>query len=133
MIEEILRDYPNVDKYIEEREQELMYPMQETDENVGGGKGNKISKPQERMVITLESDRRLNQLKKQRDAVEECYINSDEDTQHIISELYFRKYPRYRMEGLIENNVVHCDRSTAFRLKAMFIANVARELKLYLE
>ncbi len=132
LIEDILRDYPLVDQYIHEREQELMHPVSDSDENIGGGKSGKISKPQEQMVITLEQDRRLNQLMKQRDAVEECFDNSNEDTKHIISELYFRKYPRYQMEGLIKNHIIYCNRSQAFKLRNDFIERVASELKIFM-
>ncbi len=37
-VEDILRDYPKIDKYIEDREQELRYPVKPADDNVGGGK-----------------------------------------------------------------------------------------------
>ncbi|KLD58813.1 transcriptional regulator, partial [Lactiplantibacillus plantarum] len=37
-VEDILRDYPKIDKYIEKREQELRYPTVPRDDNVGGGK-----------------------------------------------------------------------------------------------
>ncbi|MFT8960338.1 MAG: transcriptional regulator, partial [Liquorilactobacillus satsumensis] len=33
-IEDILRDYPKIDKYIEAREMELRYPVKPADENI---------------------------------------------------------------------------------------------------
>ncbi|USQ69808.1 transcriptional regulator [Companilactobacillus allii] len=132
LIEDILRDYPLVDQYIKDREQELMHPVRDNDENIGGGKSGKISKPQEQMIITLEEDRRLNQLKKQRDVVEECLDNSSDNTKNIIKELYFRKYPRYQMEGLIDNHIIYCNRSQAFKLRNEFIEQIAKELNIFI-
>jgi len=130
LIEDILRDYPNVEKYIHEREEELKYPTRDPDENVGGGKGGKISKPQEQMVITLDEDRRLNRLKQQRNVIDDCLDNADPDTRTIIYEMYFRKYPLFKMEGLITEGKIHCSRASAFQLRANFLKDVAQQLHL---
>lgn len=129
-IEEILRDYPNLDRYIAQRTEELRYPHREHDENVGGGKSSKISKPQEQMVITIEADKRLAMLEKEQRAIKKCLDNTDGDTRVIINELYFRKHPYYKVDGLILNNLITCSRAQAFRLKHEFLMDVANELEL---
>ncbi|WP_428958050.1 hypothetical protein [Levilactobacillus brevis] len=50
-----------------EREQELRYPVTPVDENVGGGRAqNGFNDSTDRLIITLDEDKRLNALKKER-------------------------------------------------------------------
>ena len=66
MLEDILRDYPELPGYIKQREDELKYPTPEQDDNVGGGRAlNKLSDPVGREVITINDDRRIQQLIKE--------------------------------------------------------------------
>lgn len=129
-IEETLRDYPKLDKYISERYKELRHPYRESDENIGGGKSSKISKPQEQMIITIEADKRLTMLEREKEAIDKCLIVASDDTKTIISELYFREHPYYRIDGLILSGMIHCSRAQAFRLKHEFLNSLANELGL---
>lgn len=55
----------DVDRQIELRKLYLMSPWQpKKDENIGGGRGSKISKPEERALNSFEKDRRLQKLLK---------------------------------------------------------------------
>ena len=131
-VEDILRDYPKIDKYIEQREQELRYPVTPIDENVGGGRAqNGFNDSTERLIITLDEDKRINALKKQRQVIDDCLDEVGEDTEIIIDELYFRKRPRYTIDGLVVNHLIGCSRATAFRLKKQFISSCAKQLGLY--
>ena len=129
-IEEVLRDYPKLDKYISDRNKELRHPYREPDENIGGGKSSKISKPQEQMLITIEADKRLSMLEQEKKAIDKCLITASDDTKTIISELYFREHPYYKIDGLIFSGMIHCSRAQAFRLKHEFLSNLASELGL---
>lgn len=130
-IEGILRDYPNIPDYIKQREQELMYPIQTPDENIGGGRSSTITKPQERMIITLDEDRRLNALKRQRNLIDDTLDEFGNDTEVIINELYFKKRQEYTIEGLIEQHKIFVGRSKAFELKSKFIERLGSKLGLY--
>ncbi|AYG16516.1 transcriptional regulator [Latilactobacillus sakei] len=130
-VEGILRDYPKIPSYIKQREQELMYPVQTPDENIGGGRASTITKPQEQMIITLDEDRRLNALKRQRNLVDDTLDEFGNDTEVIINELYFKKRQEYTIEGLIEQRKIFVGRSKAFELKTKFIENLGAKLGLY--
>lgn len=130
-IEEILRDYPKMDKYINDRRQELMYPIKPDDENVGGGKSSKVSRPQEQMIITIDEDKELKALEREKKAVAISLADSDADTNVIAEELYFKKHPKYQMDGLIEDKLIYCRRTQAFQKKSKLIRRIAKEMGLY--
>ena len=131
-VEDILRDYPKIDKYIEQREQELRYPVTPIDENVGGGREqNGFNDSTDRLIITLDEDKRINALKKQRQVIDDCLDEVGPDTQAIIDEQYFRKYPRYTLTGMVENNMLSVGKSRAYKLKSLFIKKCAKGLGLY--
>ncbi|WP_275781959.1 transcriptional regulator [Latilactobacillus curvatus] len=130
-VEGILRDYPKIPDYIKQREQELMYPIQTSDENIGGGRSSTITKPQEQMIITLDEDRRLNALKRQRNLIDDTLDEFGNDTEVIINELYFKRRQEYTIEGLIEQRKIFVGRSKAFELKSKFIERLGSKLGLY--
>ena len=128
-IKDILRDYPNIDKYIKERELELRIPHRQTDLNADI-KGNRISDSMTTMMITIEQDRRLSALERNKRVMEDNLQECDEDTRTIIEELYIVKYQRYTMEGLVEQRLISCGKSKAYDLRNRFFENIARELNL---
>nr|WP_282803979.1 transcriptional regulator [Secundilactobacillus kimchicus] len=131
-VEDILRDYPKLDKYIEQREAELRYPTSQPDDNVGGGKSNyRDPDTLTRTLITIDEDKRLNSLKHQRDVIDNLLDESGPDTLTIIRELYFKKYPRFTLRGLVEQHLVNVSRSTAYELRNRFISDCAKELGLF--
>ena len=84
-IEAILRDYPDYDRYIADREESILYPDAiYSDENIGGGRGSRISNPTEQKALTIAEDKRLNTLKTYRDGVEKVINESDPITNMII-------------------------------------------------
>ena len=128
-IKDILRDYPNIDKYIREREEELRTPYRKTDLNADI-KGNRISDSMTTMMITIEQDRRLSALERNKRVIEDNLQECDEDTRTIIEELYIKKYTQYTMDGLVQNGLIYCSRRKAFNLRDAFFENVARDLNL---
>lgn len=109
----------------------MRYPFQQADENVGGGRGNNYTEHTTDMLITIDEDRRLNNLKKQRDVIDDCLDDSGNDTEVIIKELYFKKRPDFTVDGLIVKGLIHTSRSKAFELRSEFFNNVARGLGMY--
>jgi len=70
-IEQLLRDYPEMDNYIKQREEELIFPDElAIDQNIGGGRSSFISKPTERMAITITEDKRLQMLIRYKRAID---------------------------------------------------------------
>lgn len=126
-IAKVLRDYPHLDQYIQDREQELMAPWREQDENIGGGKAT-MRNGQERMAVTIADDRRLSNLKDRKKNVERCLAQSDRNTTMVIQELYFKDRPIYTMEGIAE--LLNADKSTVSRWRAHFFQLMADELGL---
>jgi RinA family phage transcriptional activator len=130
-IEEILHDYPDIDKHVHEREMELRYPTLPADENVGGGRAeNKIGEPVLNMMITIDTDRRLYNLKRNQKAIDDTLDEFGNDTYTIINELYFKKHQIYTMNGLVENNLVSVGKSKAYNLRNSFFESLARRLGL---
>lgn len=129
--ENVLRDYPHIDEYIKDRKLELVYPSKELDENVGGGKSSKISRPQETYVVTLDQDMRLRMLERQKNAVTDCYLATDKDTRTIIDELYFKEYPTYTISGLSTQHKINVSIATAKRMRTKFLLDLSQRLGMF--
>lgn len=90
-IEELLRDYPRLDKYLKDREEELLYPTKEPDKNIGGSRSTVISKTTERKAILIAEDMRLRELRKQKEAIDYAFECSDYLTKRVIECYYMSK------------------------------------------
>lgn len=125
-IEQILRDYPDIDDYVRERRQALMYPHNENpDENIGGGRSNIPNNPVENMVITIADDRQLAALEKNKEVITDCLNCMDEDTKAIVEEIYFKKHPTLTMVGIAEKQ--HLSLATAKRKRTDFFEKIRKE------
>lgn len=130
-VEFILREYPKLDSWIRHREEELRYPLSNDDENIGGGRAQfKETDAATQTLIAIDNDPELNELKKKKQTIERCLAEADEDTNIIIKELYFKRYPKYNIMGLVNNSIVTCGRDKAYKLRNKFIDYVTNELKL---
>lgn len=103
-IAKIISDYPETERYIKEREDELTNQFQEfRDENVGGGRAQfKNNTGVEDMAITLATDKRLANLEKHAKAVDTCLAQCDEVTHKIISEMYLHKHQYLTIPGIAQ-------------------------------
>ena len=128
-IKQILKDYSQIDDHIKRRMEELQYPHRPDDVNADI-KGNGQSDSMANLMITIEQDRRLSALERNKKVVEDNLNECGEDTETIIRELYIKRYPRYRMEGLVENHLIECGRTKAFQLRDSFFENIADDLGL---
>jgi len=126
-IEQILRDYPDIEEYVHERRQELMQPYDAVpDENIGGGRSNVPSKPLEDMVVSIADDRRLAVLEQNKKVVDECLKMVDDDTVNLITELYFKKHPMLTIGGVAVQ--LHSNRATMGRKRTKFFELVKSKL-----
>ena len=128
-IKQILKDYSQIDEHIKRRTEELQYPHRPDDVNAGI-KGNAQSDSMTNLMITIEQDRRLSALERNKKVVADNLSECGKDTETIITELYIKRYPRYTLEGLIKNGIIYCSRSQAYRLRYAFFDNVANDLNL---
>ncbi|MBL1226518.1 transcriptional regulator [Enterococcus sp. BWR-S5] len=129
-IKDILADYPRIEEYIRQREEELRYPYRENDLNAGI-KGTKADyDTQANMMITIEQDQRLAALERNKRVISDILEDCCEDTQTIIRELYMRRMPKYTIQGLITNGLIFVGRTKAFELRDQFFEEVARDLNL---
>lgn len=128
MLEDILRDYPDLPKHIKEREEELKYPVLDKDENVGGGRAeNRMRDPVSKFVITVHDDRWLNRLKEEYRAIDECLDESGDITVKIINELYFKKQ-RINMNNLCEEHIIPVSTTKGYELRNEFLESLAKKL-----
>ncbi|WP_461241104.1 transcriptional regulator [Paucilactobacillus sp. N302-9] len=135
-VEQILRDYPRIDRAIELRELEIRHPTVPEDENVGGGMGNEFKEHFTDILINVESDPEIIRLRTQRDAVEFCLAQCEKsslglDTEKIIKEIYFKRYPDFSIDGLCATGLIKVGHSKAYELRRSFIQDVAQELRIF--
>ena len=128
-IKQILKDYNQIDDHIKKRTEELQYPHRADDVNAGI-KGNAQTDNMTGLMITIEQDRRMAALERNKKVVEDNLSECGQDTETIIRELYIKRYPKYRMEGLVENQLIECARTKAFQLRDNFFENIADDLGL---
>ncbi|MEI5990410.1 hypothetical protein A5881_001903 [Enterococcus termitis] len=129
-VKDILTDYPRIEEYIKQREEELRYPYRENDLN-SGIKGNRSNyNTQDNLMITIEQDQRLAALERNKRVVSNILEECCEDTKIIIQELYMRRMPKYTIQGLITNGLIFVGRTKAFELRDWFFLQVAKDLNL---
>lgn len=136
-IKQILRDYPNIDEYIAKRREELKYPYRPTDVNADI-KGNLPSDSMSNLMITIEQDRRLASLERNKKVISDNLDECGRDTETIITELYIKKYPKYTMEMLLDpdnkdkdgNPLLMCGKTKAYKLRDRFFESIADDLGL---
>lgn len=100
-IEDLLRDYPKIPSYIKHRKEEIMYPYQPQDENVGGGQAHGLNNsPVERIVIKIDDSEFINAFKRQAQAINKALDNCDAAFLHIIEDYYFNDNCNRTLTGL---------------------------------
>lgn len=133
-IASLLEDYPNYEEYVNKRIFELTHPVQEVDENVGGGKAQfKRNNVVDNMLITVEEDHRLNALRTEHYAIRTCYDEAPEEIQTICYELYFKKYKNRQYHTILDlckAGKIPLSQTTAYLKFDEFLRQVAEQLGL---
>lgn len=126
-IEDMLRDYPNYDSYINEVEEAIRHPYVRSDENIGG---SKISFKQDSLTATLvriEDDKKIRYMKKQKEIIDNCLLKINDEYIFIIcNELYFKKHVTLNLQGVA--NKLNLDKSRISRRRLKFFELVAKEM-----
>ncbi|QNQ83778.1 transcriptional regulator [Lactobacillus sp. PV037] len=133
-VKSLLYDYGRYDDYVARRRYQLQHPLQQIDENVGGGRAkNKFTNPVLTMLITIDEDERLNNLRIQHEAIRECYDEANVTVKTICEELYFKKKSLRRygsIEALSRAHKINTSSSNAYRMLDEFLENIANTLHL---
>lgn len=129
LVDKMLFDYPHIDKYVENRREELQFPYTETDENVGGSKSTKVSKPIENLIITIDEDKTLHGLLEQKNAIYKACQTINPEFLAVIERYYFYNQARFKTMNaiILELNV---PRRTFYRALAAFKHEIISNLEL---
>lgn len=125
-IEKQLEDYPKLDEYIRQRRLELKYPQQPKDDNIDAPRGTGIGNPTERMVLTIDSDKRLNQLEKTKQAIDKVLDQLDEKSYMLVELKYWKKPQTLTWTGIAIE--IGYSRSQTFRIRDSIVEMVGTEL-----
>lgn len=129
-VKAVLKDYRDTDKYVKKLEEEIRVPYREEDIN-GDIKGTRSdSDTMFGTLWTIETDKQIRRLKRNKQIVEELLDECGSDTETIIRELYIKRFPQYTMQGLVEQKIILASVSTAKRLRNKFFEEVDKQLDL---
>lgn len=129
-VKAVLKDYRDTDKYVRKLEEEIRVPYREEDIN-GDIKGTRSdSDTMFGTLWTIETDKQIRRLKRNKQIVEELLDECGSDTETIIRELYIKRFPQYTMQGLVEQRIILASVSTAKRLRNKFFEEVDKQLDL---
>lgn len=128
-IEKQLEDYPKLGEYITQRRLELKYPLQPKEENIGAPRGNEIGNPTERIVLTMDSDKRLNQLEKTKKGIEKVLNQLDDNAVSMVELKYWKKPQTLTWDGIAME--VGYSRRQCFNVRDSIIESIGKELGLH--
>lgn len=129
-VKAVLKDYRDTDKYVRKLEEEIRVPYREEDIN-GDIKGTRSdSDTMFGTLWTIETDKQIRRLKRNKQIVQELLNECGSDTETIIRELYIKRFPQYTMQGLVEQRIILASVSTAKRLRNKFFEEVDKQLDL---
>lgn len=131
LIKAMLKDYPHLKKKIARRNEELMHPYVERDENVGGGRAeNKERNPTMQMIITLDDDRAIHTMQREHEVITRLLDAAGDTTATIIKQCYIDA-PYHSIKQLVATGKVWCSVTKAYKLRDQFFSDVAKELNIY--
>lgn len=129
-VKAVLKDYRDTNKYVRKLEEEIRVPYRENDVNRDIKGSSTDSDTMFGTMWTIETDRRIQQLRRNEAIVQELLDECGKDTETIIRELYIKRFPQYTMQGLVEQKIIHVSVSTAKRLRNKFFEEVDMQLDL---
>ena len=127
-IEALLYYHDENKKMLHEMEKDIILTNKNNnDENVGGGKSNVIISKIENIIIKLDSDKKLYNMRENIKIVDEVLDHVSEPYKKLIHMKYFSK-KKYSWLQICE--VLHVGRRTAFRMRKKVIEEIADRLGL---
>lgn len=125
-IEEYWSSLDELKKQLRYREWELLNAHQETDTNIGGGKGNRISDTTGNKAIILAEDKNYQHLKNIITTLEQLYEELDHDQKTIVDMRYFDKQEAYEWQHVADKLYMSVQR--VLRKRNMLIDETAKRL-----
>jgi len=126
MLEDLIEDYPTMDRYIKRVELEIEYPWQETDDNIGGSRSNSTTSITERTGMKLATDKRLRLLRERKAALDKVVQTSKPETIKIIRMWYWIRPRTKTWDGIAEE--VGYSKRMCHLLRNEFVDALAKEL-----
>lgn len=99
-VEEEIEDYHATLKEIQLRREELLYPHQETDTNIGGGRSNLPGDPTGRKGTALLADLRLKSLEQVTEGIDRVWQDLPDEKKTFIKLFYWTRPKKYTLEGV---------------------------------
>lgn len=122
-IESLLRQYPHMDKEIEEiiADEQFAFRQENTDENIGGGHSPNPQATENKLigVLMLENQRSIRQLRNYQLQIQRTWDESDNETRDVIEAIYLHPHPNLSLLGI--GQLLHMDKSKVSRLRRKFI------------
>lgn len=129
-VKAVLKDYRDTDKYVRKLEEEIRVPYREEDVN-GDIKGTRSdSDLMFGTLWTIETDKQIRRLKRNKQIVQELLDECGSDTETIIRELYIKRFPQYTMQGLVDNHKINCGKTKAFEYRNRFFEEMDKALEI---
>lgn len=127
-VKQVLRDYPEYDRKIAQIEESIRYPHKQ-DDWASDRRGTKTTPETATETLwTIQTHEAINQFRRNQKAVCDLLNECGTDTEVIIRELYMRKFPRYTMQGLVQEHKISCGKDKAFRLRNRFFEELDKAL-----
>lgn len=127
-VKAVLKDYRDTDKYVRKLEEEIRVPYREEDVN-GDIKGTRSdSDLMFGTLWTIETDKQIRRLKRNKQIVQELLDECGSDTETIVRELYIKRFPQYTMQGLVDSFQIKCGKTKAFEYRNRFFEELDKML-----
>lgn len=127
-VKAVLKDYRDTDKYVRKLEEEIRVPYRENDVNRDIKGSSTDSDTMFGTMWTIETDRRIQQLRRNEAIVQELLDECGKDTETIIRELYIKRFPQYTMQGLVDSFQIKCGKTKAFEYRNRFFEELDKML-----
>jgi len=127
-VKAVLKDYRDTDKYVRKLEEEIRVPYRENDVNRDIKGSSTDSDTMFGTMWTIETDRRIQRLRRNEAIVQELLDECGKDTETIIRELYIKRFPQYTMQGLVDSFQIKCGKTKAFEYRNRFFEELDKML-----
>lgn len=124
-LEDILRDYPTVQDYIEKRQAQLKYTAKFCHEDCAA---YNTEQSQDLMALSIKIDKQMVQLFINEECIAACLAEADDLTVQIIEELYFKHRAQMNLERLAQ--LLNVSVSGVSMRRKQFMESLAEKLGL---
>lgn len=125
-IESELYAYKDTLKEIALLREQIIHGTTSQDENVGGSRSSIPSRPTERIVTRLATNKKLTRLEEIASAIEKVYTGVSENHQKLIKLKYWTKPQELTWEGIAQK--IHTSRRQAFYMRDEIVFAIAEVL-----